>query len=142
MRPLGFVRRITILSRLDNLHRVSDFIEDSLGDFGWERGKIIEVQVAVSEACTNVIHHGYSRDANGIIDISCFPSDNKCIIKLRDYGKPFNPLQVEPPDVKSDLWSRTIGGLGIHLIKNLLDEVRYEYNAEHGCETLTMVKYP
>lgn len=132
---------ISIPSKVEYLGIVNDFLKKTLEKFGLAKTKIADVQIAVSEACTNVIMYGYGNQSNGRIDIWCYLTERNCVIKIRDYGKPFNPLAVDAPNVNCSLSEREVGGLGIFLMRQLLDEFKYEYNQEHGYETLTMIKY-
>ncbi len=102
--------------------------------FGMEEG-ILEVQTAVDEACTNVIKYAYS-NTGGIIAVTCELQDSDLVVIIRDKGKPFDPNSIPPPDLKSDLDSRKIGGLGIYLMTKLMDDVSYSFDAEKGNKLL------
>lgn len=127
---------LRIRGALENLSRVGDFIFDSLNSFGLDVRKIFDVQLAVDEVCTNIISYGYTNEV-GMIDISCKMDGGEIVIVIKDKGKPFNPMSVEPPDLDTSLEERDIGGLGIYLIKSLMDEVEYEFMG--GMNVLTMI---
>jgi anti-sigma regulatory factor (Ser/Thr protein kinase) len=97
-----------------------------------------EVQTAVDEACTNIINYAYS-GKGGIITVTCESRDNDFVVTIRDTGKPFDPSLISPPDLESNLANRKIGGLGIYLMKKLMDDVSYSFDAENG-NTLVMRK--
>lgn len=128
---------LTIDSRLENLSVIADFLATSMTQLDIRKG-IYEVQLAVDEACTNIIHHAYSSE-RGTITISCELQDKDLVITIRDSGSPFDPSAVPPPDLRTNLEERRVGGLGIHLMRNIMDEVSYNFDSEKG-NTLIMRK--
>jgi len=124
-------------AKLENLSVIADFISTSMSQLGIETG-IFEVQTAVDEACTNIIKYAYVAEGD-TINITCEIQDNDFVVTIRDKGKPFNPSSVPPPDLKTDLDKRRIGGLGIYLMRKLMDDVSYSFDAEKG-NTLVMRK--
>lgn len=125
-------------SKLESLSIISDFISEVMGRAGSEARSIFEVQMAVDEACTNIIQYAYP-EQKGIIILVCELVDDDFIVTIRDKGKPFDPSWVPPPDLRADLDKRKIGGLGIHFMRKMMDEVSYNFDAEGGNE-LTMRK--
>ena len=125
---------LEIESKLENLAVIADFIADSMREFGLADPKIFEIQMAVDEACTNIINYGYTV---GMINISCWRRDEDVIVVIKDRGKPFDPTSVPPPDLDASLEKRKIGGLGVYFMKTLVDEVKYEF--KDGKNVLTMV---
>jgi anti-sigma regulatory factor (Ser/Thr protein kinase) len=101
-----------------------------MSQLGIEKG-IIEVQTAVDEACTNIIKYAYSGDS-GIITITSELQDKDFVVTIRDRGKPFDPSSVPPPDVSTDLDKRRIGGLGMYLMRKLMDDVSYSFDTNKG----------
>src|SRR5688500_8344754 len=100
---------------------------------------IFDVNVAVDEACTNIIEHAYSPDEDGTIEIRCkLLGENKCAVLIKDHGKPFDQSRRVQVDTTSSLEERKPGGLGLFFIRALVDEIYYEY--KDGYEILTMVK--
>jgi anti-sigma regulatory factor (Ser/Thr protein kinase) len=108
-----------------------------MSQFGIETG-VFEVQTAVDEACTNIMKYAYS-EKGGTITITCEIQGNDFVVTIRDKGKPFDPSSVPQPDLEAALDKRKIGGLGIYLMKKLVDNVNYSFNAEKG-NTLVMRK--
>lgn len=127
---------LKVVGILENLSLIGDFISDSMIASGLDARKIFEVQLAVDEACTNIIKYGYT-DETGTIDIICCMRNGEFVVVIKDEGKPFDPTSVQPPDLNASLEERQIGGLGVHLIKSMMDEVRYEFI--DGKNVLTMV---
>jgi anti-sigma regulatory factor (Ser/Thr protein kinase) len=95
------------------------------------RTGVFEVQTAVDEACTNIIKYAYS-GGNGLIEITCEKLDDYFVVTIRDNGKPFDPTSVPPPDLEADLNDRKVGGLGIYLMKEMMDDVSYSFDAKKG----------
>jgi anti-sigma regulatory factor (Ser/Thr protein kinase) len=108
-----------------------------MSQLGIEAG-IIEIQAAVDEACTNIMKYAYSGES-GIIVITCELQGNDFIVTIRDKGKPFDPSSVPTPDLGTDLDKRRIGGLGMYLMRKLMDDVSYSFDTDKG-NTLVMRK--
>lgn len=121
---------IKIDSNLENLSVIADFVAKTMRQLGIEE-HIYEVQTAVDEACTNVIEYAYA-DREGVITISCELQGEDFVISIMDNGKPFDPTSVPPPDLEGNWDTRRIGGLGIYLMKKLMDEVSYHFDVEKG----------
>lgn len=109
---------------------IADFIERSMKQLGRDES-IPQVQMAVDEACTNIIKYAYAESA-GFIDISCELQGDDFVVTLRDKGKPFDPKSVPLPDLKADLDKRKIGGLGIFLMGQLMDDLSYSFDVKGG----------
>ena len=83
------------------------------------------LNVVLDEAVSNAINHGYDAGARGEIAVRLRCGPGGVTVEVEDDGRPFDPLQAPPPDLTLPLEQRPIGGLGIHLIRNLMDEVSY-----------------
>lgn len=79
--------------------------------------------------------HAYS-GKGGVISISCELQDNDFIITIRDNGRHFDPASVPPPDLQAALEERRVGGLGVHLMRKLMDDVSYAFDSEKGNKLL------
>jgi serine/threonine-protein kinase RsbW len=126
-------------NRLENLSVISDFIGKALGEVGAKDRSIAEVQLAVDEACSNIILYAYS-GRKGIVKLVLELVGGDLIVTIKDRGKPFDPTSVPPPDLEADLNERKIGGLGMYLMRKVMDEVSYTFDAEDG-NRLTMRKH-
>ena len=98
-----------------------------------------KLRLSIEETVENVVQYAY-KDGIGWMEVGTALDANGLMltITLKDAGKPFNPLEKEDPDINLPLEEREIGGLGIYLCKQLMDEVQYRY--EDGCNILTMKK--
>jgi anti-sigma regulatory factor (Ser/Thr protein kinase) len=133
----GGKTKLTIDARLENLSTINDFIFSAARQLS-SKQDILKVQLAVEEACTNIIKHAYS-NKGGIITISCEVRENALVVTIRDKARPFDPAAVPPPDLAAGLENRQVGKLGLYLMRNLMDEVSYSYDPEEG-NTLIMKK--
>ncbi len=131
--------QIEVKAKLENLAVIDEFITETMKQFGIE-DETFQVQLAVSEACANIIQHAYSGESEKSIRILCSISGNDLMIKIKDWGKPFDPDSVPRPDTESELFERKFGGLGIFLMRKMMNEVRYVFHAE-GCNELIMTKH-
>jgi len=131
--------KITFDANFDNLDEIRDFVGEMARQVGFSDKEIYSIQLAADEASSNIIEHAYAGVNDGKIEIECDVFDGGIKIVMHDRGKSFNPSSVPEPNVKADLSERKIGGLGMYLMRKLMDEVTYESSAENG-NVLTMVK--
>jgi anti-sigma regulatory factor (Ser/Thr protein kinase) len=125
-------------SKLESLSIINDCITTVLKGIGAGDRSIFEVQMAVDEACTNIIQYAYT-EQKGTITVICRLVNDDFTVTIRDRGKPFDPSSVPAPDLHADLDERRIGGLGIYFMRKMMDEVSYNLDAE-GANELTMRK--
>ena len=121
------------LSELDTLcQRLEGFGES----IGLSPKFIFETNLALDELFTNIISYGYSDKKVHFITVKISLEDNILIFSIEDDGAPFNPTEVEEPDLGCTIEECKIGGLGIHLAKNLMDEVCYQRCKDKNVLTL------
>lgn len=131
--------KLETTAKLENLSLIEDFIRQAARQFSLDKTRGFDVQVAVVEACENIIEHSYGEGREGPIEIRCELKDGDFVVRIKDKGEPFNPDAVPVPHIENNLEERTSGGLGIYLMKSLMDEVSYHFDAEKRNE-LVMVK--
>ncbi len=119
-------KEIVIKSKTENLSSVRDFIHDCCNSNGIASSAIDDVVIAVDEACTNVIKHAYKFMPDGDIKVRLRISGKKLSIDIIDYGNIFNPDALKEPNMNEYFKMKKVGGLGVHLMKTLMDEVRFE----------------
>jgi serine/threonine-protein kinase RsbW len=129
---------LTVGAKVENLVMIADFIEEALQSAGCPEETVFSVQLAVDEASSNVMLYGYPDGDPGNLTVTCETGDGTIRLTLTDDGKPFNPLVVEPPNLDTDLEHRRVGGLGIHFMRSVMDDVGYDYI--DGKNVLCMVK--
>ena len=130
---------ITVPASLESLARISDFITDATTRAGLDEHAAWQVQLAVDEAATNIIQHGYTNGPPGDIVLSWRVDGVEFAVTLRDRGRRFKPEDVPPPDINAPLEERRAGGLGIYLMNRLMDNVSFVHDEQAG-NTLTMTK--
>jgi anti-sigma regulatory factor (Ser/Thr protein kinase) len=142
---------MTPLSRPSEVSRVFPAVLDSLGeicvlvtqtaqDAQLGPQAVYAVQVAVDEACSNIIEHAYGGRGLGSIRCTCRILEDRLVIELQDHGCAFDPAKVPKPDLEAELSDRPAGGLGVYFIKQLMDDVQFESNPQEG-NKLTLTKY-
>jgi serine/threonine-protein kinase RsbW len=129
----NITKRLVIRSRTENLSSLRDFISENANNAGLSTDDIDDIILAVDEACTNIIKHAYKSVPDGEIIIEINYNSRKFTIKLIDHGNSFNPESVPLPDLQKYLKQRKVGGLGLYLMRTLMDDVKYisvpgEYN--------------
>lgn len=128
---------LTIQSDINEIPLISSALESVMHKHAFYGDDILDTQLAVEEALTNVIMHGY-KGRTGTITISCHATHGLVEVQIEDNGLPFDPLSVPEPDLTGDVEDRHIGGLGIFLIRQVMDEIVYRY--ENGKNILVLVK--
>ena len=127
----------TVSAEIANIPLITDSIADYLTSAGVITDIIPDIELAVDEAVTNIVLHGYKKGP-GTIAITCTITGTAVQIAIRDSAPAFNPLTIPPPDISADLADRVAGGMGIFLIRKVMDGVEYEYT--EGQNVLTMEK--
>ncbi len=130
--------QLTIASDLHNLPLIAQFVRDAGRAAGLDEGALFAVELACDEACNNVIEHAY-RGAKGLLRIACSVSQADFVIEIQDNGHPFDLTVIRPPKRIRRPADLPVGGLGIHLIRTLMDTVEYRFSPETG-NHLTMIK--
>jgi serine/threonine-protein kinase RsbW len=130
----------TVLSRTDHLLEVRDFVSDAARQFGFGEEDVANIVLAVDEACTNIIKHAYQYAPDKEIFIAIHRKNGTFEVKIKDNGKNFDPDALKAPDLKRNLSHHRRGGLGVYLMKKLMDRVEYNFEAGQSNE-VSLVKY-
>jgi len=134
----SFAREVSVSGGAAVLPDIIEFIAEACDESGVDPAARFDLTLAVEEACSNVIEHAYGAKG-GKLEMRYETRDRDVIITLHDHGRPFNPKTVARPDTVAPLEKRPIGGLGLHLMYELMDEVTFSFH-RHG-NTLVMVKH-
>jgi serine/threonine-protein kinase RsbW len=119
-------QQITIESRTDRLIEVRDFVSTAAREFGFADEEVSKIALAVDEACTNIIKHAYHFDPGKDIVVSVSGRNGAFVVSIRDRGEVFNPGVIPTPDMKEYLTHYRRGGLGVYLMRSLMDKVEYD----------------
>lgn len=125
---------------LQNLEKICDYVTHYANEAGLDEAEVYAVQLAVDEASTNIVEHGYGRECPNRIDITCEVLENGLKVVIYDDAEPFVPESIPDPDINVSLEDIKPRGLGMFLMRKMMDEVRYEPSRDKG-NTLTMIKY-
>ena len=134
------MEKLRIEAKKENLNMMIDFIVDKYSEKVTDKKAINKMRVVSEEALLNIINYAYP-DKNGELEI-CYEYDesgNFIEIRIIDEGKPFNPLEQEKPELHTAVEDRQIGGLGIYMIKQIMDKVDYERKDQQNI--LTLIKH-
>jgi anti-sigma regulatory factor (Ser/Thr protein kinase) len=130
------MERIVLSAKLENLESMIRFIRNGAETYGFDSKKINHILVAAEEPLMNVISYAYP-DKNGNIEITYDIEEGKgFVIEVIDWGIPFDPLSLPEPDVHAPIEDREIGGLGIYMMRKIMDEVRYRREDDRNILTL------
>ena len=124
---------------LENVPRVIECVTEWAQKAGFDERALYEIQLAVDEACANVVDHAYPGLDPGDIEVCCRLDDQLLTIRVRDWGQGFDLAGVKDPDLEAPLEKRSLGGLGLFLVRQVMDEVQFTSDPVQGNE-LTMSK--
>ena len=130
--------RLVVTNDTKHLIVVRDFVSRLIRASRLAREEENKVILAVDEAVTNIIEHGY-RDGPGIVEVEVRVTTGKLVVQLRDHAPPFDPTSVPPPDLTRPLELRPLGGMGVYLTRELTDEIRHR-SPEGWSNELTLIK--
>lgn len=133
------MQTVQFAAKFEFLDEIREFVGNIAREGGFGNKDVYNIQLATDEAASNIIEHAYENRSDGILELSCGIHDNIIQIILIDHGEAFDPSEIPLPDLKADLSDRKIGGLGIFLMRKLMDEVHYESRADKS-NILTMIK--
>jgi serine/threonine-protein kinase RsbW len=130
---------LSVTSKMANLTVISDFVTSVAKKLCLDDDQTFALQMAVDEACANIIEHAYEGKADGTISIRCRIVADDMVVTIHDHGRVFDPDSVPRPDIAAPLEERETGGLGLYLMEKLMDSVEWEFDPKKG-NTLTMRK--
>lgn len=129
--------RLTLANEVGEISRLSAFIESIAEEYNLSSSLLAGINLAMEEAVTNVILYAYPEDTPGHVEICCDKQDNALTFVVADKGKPFDPTLTPPVDITLGAEDRRIGGLGIHLVRTIMDSVKYARENDMNILTLT-----
>lgn len=131
-------RQLVISNNIAELNRVVAFLDELEEVWMLPMTLMTPLNLVMEEALTNVIFYAYEEGSHNEISVDFYLSNNQLDIKITDSGKPFDPTAKADPDISLSVEDRPIGGLGIFLIRKIMDNVSYERVGQ--CNVLSMTK--
>ena len=129
--------QITHAAELQSLEKFRNFITSCCSEHDIPGDTVLELKLAVDEACTNVIEHGYKGMDPGSIILSFRIEPGRILVQITDFGHVFEPVVGPKPDVEAALEDRRLGGLGLFLIYQTMDNIDYSSSEEGNVLTFT-----
>ena len=131
---------LRVPSQTDNLELIREFVSKIAAKVGFGEDDINKIELAIDEACTNVVKHAYTGKKGNSIGIAIKLDYDRFIVIVTDTGKGFDISKIRTPDMKEYLAEMRVGGLGLYLIHSLMDEVHFDLHPGIKNE-VKMVKY-
>ena len=125
--------------RAEELTRVAAAVSEFAGAQEWPPEMEFQINLVLEELGLNIINHGHDDPEGREVEFEIVSEAESVTIEIADDGRPFDPMTEAPaPDTESDLEDRPVGGLGVHLVRTMMDEARYRREGEKN--RLTLVK--
>lgn len=135
---MDIIDEIELSNHLEEINKISRYIDELGKELKLPDKVVMEINLAIDEIITNIVSYAYNDNKEHKILIKISRTENFIIIVTEDDGIPFNPLDVPEADTVSILENKKIGGLGIHLVRKLMDKL--EYSRADGKNILTFGK--
>ena len=116
---------------------MTEFVERTAEQANLDPSVTMTLTLAIEEAVANVMKYAYPKGEVGPIEINATINDGSLSFTIKDSGTPFDPTQVKKADITLSAEEREIGGLGLHLIRNIMDTVEYHHTSNQNILTLT-----
>lgn len=132
------IHTLSVKASTEHLAQVRDFVAVHAQDMGLSDKDVSDIRLAVDEAYTNIIKHAYQNNPSEEVNIEIGSDSSKLWISLMDEGKSFDPNNYSEPDLLKRIKAKKRGGMGVYLIKKLMDQV--QYNRKGEMNEIRMVK--
>ena len=133
-----YERSLTLPNDVQTVPQLAEFVEEVCETTGLDMGTAMKMNLAIEEAVVNVMNYAYPAGEEGTVTIDAKADGTTLTFVIIDNGTPFDPTAKGEVDTTLSAEERGIGGLGIHLIRQLMDSINYERN--NGRNVLTLVK--
>lgn len=130
-------RSLTLPNDIETIPRLNEFIDTAAEETDLDPSLTMSLNLALEEAVVNVMNYAYPPGQAGTVDIEMVVSDTSLVFVISDAGRPFDPTQAAEADTTLSADERPIGGLGIYLVRHLMDDIRYERLDDRNVLTLT-----
>ena len=133
----GAIPRLTLVNDLRQVSLLTGFVDRVREEYNLAPPLAARINLALEEAVCNVIMYAYPEGTAGTMDLDAVREGNQLRFTLADRGKAFDPTAVPEANFSASLEDRPIGGLGIHLVRSIMDSIRYE--RRDGKNVLTLI---
>ena len=129
---------LTIAGQYDQIQAACQFVAQAVKESGLDEQAVFHIELCCDEACTNIIEHGYGGEGQGNITLSYRVENRSFVVVIRDYGRSFRPDSIMPPqsvsakNPKEAAKNLQIGGLGLHFMRELMDDIQFVFDKEKG----------
>jgi anti-sigma regulatory factor (Ser/Thr protein kinase) len=137
---MSSTHQLVVPAQHDQLVKMTAFVASAAAEVGFDDTQVNRIELAVDEACSNIIDHAY-RGLPGKIQVEVEIDQQQLTIVLIDQGQPFDPTALPAYAPCTSLDEAKIGGLGIHLMRQAMDDVCFEFSVPGIGNRLTMVKH-
>lgn len=131
-------KKLTLVNKVDEISKLQEFVEDICEQAGIDMSVTMSLNLALEEAVTNVIVYAYPEGTEGTVDIIAESTDRQLKFTISDTGKAFDPTAQADADITLGIEERPIGGLGIFLVRQIMDTVNYR--RQNDTNQLTLIK--
>jgi sigma-B regulation protein RsbU (phosphoserine phosphatase) len=133
-----YCKHIRLSNDVQEIPLLNAFVDEICEFNGLDEMTTMQMNLAIEEAVVNVMNYAYPEGTKGFVDITSMSDDESLQFVISDNGKPFDPTTKEEVDTTLPVEKRRIGGLGIFLVRKMMDNVKYEY--KDGQNILTLRK--
>jgi anti-sigma regulatory factor (Ser/Thr protein kinase) len=143
-------KSLSIEAKITNLDKVTDFVRAELEETVFSSEQIMKICLAVEEIFVNIAHYAYGKldpmgniipdSGTGQTEIIVEADDSRIMLTFIDEGREYNPLRKDDPDITIPAKDREIGGLGIFMVKKIMDEMSYRYEDGKNILSITQIK--
>ncbi len=131
-----FKKEITLLNDVEQVPQLAEFVDEVCAMLNFDMPTNMQLNLAMEEAVVNVMNYAYPKGTTGNIHIEAEANDKRLKFTISDDGMPFDPTTRRPVDITQAAEERPIGGLGIHLITQIMDSINYEHRDNKNILTL------
>ena len=131
-------KEIKLKNQVGELDLMAQFIEETGEELGLDMELLMNLNLVLEEMVSNIIFYAYPDGTEGTIELAVESDGKELTFFLYDYGRVFDPTQKADPDVSINPAERDIGGMGIFIVRNIMDKVTYQ--RLNGKNILTMKK--
>lgn len=129
---------MTLCNQLTELEPMRDRLSKLMREQSLPETVVADILLIAEEVLVNIVTHAYNDEAEHLIGLSGIVNDNDLWLEFRDDARPFNPLELPEPDLDTSIQNRKVGGLGIYLITQLADQLKY--SRQDGMNVLAVRK--